>query len=309
MVLFSIVIPTYNRASFIEKAINSVLSQSYINWELIVVDDASTDHTMEVLSKYTDPRIHILSNEINRERSAARNKGIDFAQGEYICFLDSDDYYLPVHLETMHREILVQQHPIALLHSDVSVRSTDGLEIRQIHYAYDPIQNITESVLSNHIQPNSVAIHRSILAQFRFDLTLSVNEDVYLFAQISTVFPVIHIAELTVVWVIHTSNTKNMLNDYLTPQLFATQKIFRDPSITVSNRFKRNKYFELYSQLIYFHASNKKSILSISYFIKGLLISPLNRNNRTNLLNVIYHLPGGKWIKQIVQLFKNEYVK
>lgn len=303
MVLFSIVIPTYNRASFIEKAIDSVLSQSLNDWELIVVDDASTDHTMVLLAKYKDKRIRIIRNNTNLERSVSRNKGIEAASGEYICFLDSDDYYLPMHLETLHRELVKRDHPVALIHTDVSVRHINGLEIRQIKYTYDPIRNITELVLSNHIQPNSVAIHHRILKEFIFDPTLSVNEDVYLFAQISGRFPILHIAETTVAWVMHEGSTAHLLHDYLTPQLRATRKIFGDPGIAVSTIFKKQKYFELYSQLVYFYASNKRPILSIAYLLKGLGIAPFRKNNRTNFLNVIYHLPGGTWLKRLMQLF------
>ena len=305
MVLFSIVIPTYNRASFIKKAIDSVINQSYCNWELIVVDDASSDHTLDLLNEYNDDRIRVIKNAVNLERSASRNKGIAAAKGEYICFLDSDDYYLPEHLETLHHRIQSFHHPVALIHTDVSVRDVSGHEIRQINYIYSSIRSHTEWVLSHHIQPNSVAIHHTIFRQFKFDLSLSVNEDVYLFAQIASIFPILHVQQVTVAWVMHASNTTQQLHNHLTPQLLATRKIFSDSSIKLSNTFKRNKYFELYSQLVYFHASNKKPILAIGYFLRVILMKPLDRNNITNLLNVIYHLPGGRWVKKTMHLFNH----
>lgn len=303
MALFSIVIPTYNRVAFIKQAIDSVLTQTFEDWQLIVVDDASTDRTIDLLHTYTDPRIQIISNPQNLERSASRNKGIEVAKGEYICFLDSDDYYFPQHLKILHDQIKLLNHPVALIHTDVSVRDVHGHELREINYTYSSIRSKTEWVLSNHIQPNCVTIHHRILKQLRFDTALSVNEDVYLFAQIAAIFPILHISETTVAWVSHLSNTTNLLRDYITPQLQATKKIVGDSSIVVSRSFKKNKYFELYSQLVYFHASNKKSILSWKYFMKGVLIAPFNKGNQTNLLNVIYHLPGGKWIKKAMQLF------
>jgi glycosyltransferase involved in cell wall biosynthesis len=305
MVPFSIVIPTYNRAAFIKQAIDSVCGQTFQDWELIVVDDASTDHTSDLLNSYSDDRIVVLRNAVNMERSASRNKGIEAAKGTYICFLDSDDYYLPNHLEILHRQIESDHYPVALLHTNVSVRDVNGHELREINYSYNSIRSKTEWVLSNHIQPNSVAIHSSILRQFRFDAALSVNEDVYLFAQIVSEFPVIHIPKASVVWVHHLGNTTKTFHDYITPQLYATDKIFSDASIEVSSTFKRNKYFELYSQLVYFYAFNKKSILSWKYFIKGFLAAPGNKNNWNNLLNVIYHMPGGQWIKKTMQLFNH----
>jgi len=95
--LVSAVIPTYNRASVVTEAIDSILQQTYSRVEVIVVDDGSTDETREVLSKYGD-RITVIYQE-NSGPSAARNRGIAAAKGEFIGFLDSDDVWLPTKLE------------------------------------------------------------------------------------------------------------------------------------------------------------------------------------------------------------------
>src|SRR5690554_3168461 len=93
--LFSIVIPTFNRASYITKAIESVINQTINDWELIIIDDGSSDNTFEVIKPYLlDQRIKY-QYQINQERSIARNNAVKISLGEYICFLDSDDYYLP----------------------------------------------------------------------------------------------------------------------------------------------------------------------------------------------------------------------
>jgi len=94
----TVVIPTYNRARFIAEAIKSVLEQTFRDFELIVVDDGSTDDTAAVVSRFTDPRLRYVY-QTNQERSAARNHGIRLAQGEYVAFLDSDDVWLPAKLE------------------------------------------------------------------------------------------------------------------------------------------------------------------------------------------------------------------
>ena len=94
--IFSIIIPTYNRAHIILRAIESVKIQTFSNWELIIVDDGSTDHTEDTIRKIDDPRINYFKKN-HAERSAARNFGIAKAKGKYICFLDSDDYFLKDH--------------------------------------------------------------------------------------------------------------------------------------------------------------------------------------------------------------------
>ena len=89
----SVIIPTYNGAQYIKQAVDSVLAQTYDDYEIIVVDDGSTDDTAELLRPYGD-RITYLYQE-NRKLPAARNTGIRTARGQYLAFLDSDNLFLP----------------------------------------------------------------------------------------------------------------------------------------------------------------------------------------------------------------------
>lgn len=104
--LVSIVMPTYNRGYVIEKAILSAVSQTYNNWELIIVDDASTDETESVVAGIRDDRIRYVKNEINRGANFSRNRGCSLAKGDYLAFLDSDNYWEKEMLESQ-MEILV----------------------------------------------------------------------------------------------------------------------------------------------------------------------------------------------------------
>ncbi|WP_426595914.1 glycosyltransferase family 2 protein [Pectobacterium brasiliense] len=99
--LVSIIMPTYNSEHTLEESINSVLSQTYINWELIITDDCSDDLTQEILKKYSEyeKRIKFFVNEVNMGAGFSRNRSIDAAEGDYIAFLDSDDLWLPEKLE------------------------------------------------------------------------------------------------------------------------------------------------------------------------------------------------------------------
>lgn len=97
--LVSIVMPTYNRARLLNRAIQSVLNQTYTNFELIVVDDCSTDCTESVVKGFQDDRIRYIRHEKNQGAPIARNNGIKAAKGEYIAFQDSDDVWLPTKLE------------------------------------------------------------------------------------------------------------------------------------------------------------------------------------------------------------------
>ena len=97
--LVSIILPTYNRADFLPASLDSVFAQTYVNWEIILIDDGSTDNTVEVLKKYDQARIRYFHQE-NQGVSGARNYGISQCNGELIALLDSDDEWLPKKLET-----------------------------------------------------------------------------------------------------------------------------------------------------------------------------------------------------------------
>lgn len=114
--LVSVVIPTYNRADLVREAIQSVLDQTYQNFEIIVVDDGSTDGTEQVLAPYKDKIIYIYQE--NQGGAAARNTGINRAKGKYIAFLDSDDLWFPQKLEKQV-EILDKNQDISVVYSNI----------------------------------------------------------------------------------------------------------------------------------------------------------------------------------------------
>lgn len=106
--LISIIMPAYNAEKYILSSVESVISQTFKNWELIVIDDGSKDNTMEILKKIkdTDNRIRLIENETNMGVSLTRNRGIEIARSEWIAFLDSDDLWSPFKLE---KQLLIAQ--------------------------------------------------------------------------------------------------------------------------------------------------------------------------------------------------------
>lgn len=106
----SVIIPVYNREDTIHRAITSVLDQTYTNFELIVVNDGSTDNTLEVVRSFTDERLKILTQEENRGANAARNLGIKVSSGKYISFLDSDDKFHEDYLKEVIQKLKKQSN-------------------------------------------------------------------------------------------------------------------------------------------------------------------------------------------------------
>jgi len=114
MIRFSVILPLYNKANYVRKSIESILEQTYKEFEIVVVNDGSTDNSIEVVSQFDDSRIQIFTKE-NGGVSAARNYGIEKAQYEYIAFLDADDLWLPDYLETIKG--MIEQYPQAGLYA------------------------------------------------------------------------------------------------------------------------------------------------------------------------------------------------
>lgn len=105
--LVSIVVPVYNAERFIDETIQTVLNQTYTNWELILIDDKSTDDSVKLIMPYLkDKRISLLKNKVNSGAAISRNKGVDATKGRYIAFLDADDLWHP---EKLGRQVAFMQ--------------------------------------------------------------------------------------------------------------------------------------------------------------------------------------------------------
>ena len=106
--LVSIIMPSYNTERFIKDTIESVLAQSYTNWELIIVDDCSTDNTDAIVSPYlADERISYIKNDTNSGAAVSRNRALREAKGKWVAFLDSDDLLHPVALSVVRVHVCV----------------------------------------------------------------------------------------------------------------------------------------------------------------------------------------------------------
>jgi len=115
----SVIIPTYNRAHLVSRAIHSVLDQTYQDFELVVVDDGSTDNTYEVVKGFNDQRISYIRHQQNKGCAAARNTGINATRGEYIAFQDSDDEWLPRKLEKQMKFFSNAPDEVGVIYTDM----------------------------------------------------------------------------------------------------------------------------------------------------------------------------------------------
>ena len=184
----SVIIPTYNRAWVLEEAIDSVLAQDYTEFELIVVDDGSTDQTFDVLESYRND-IKVLSQK-NKGVSAARNRGIAEASGNFIAFLDSDDLWLSQKLSVQID--FFNQTPDALICQTEEVWIRNGFRVNPKKRHKKPSGMIFKpSLRLCLVSPSAVMIRRHLLDRVgRFDETLPACEDYDLWLRISCRFPI-----------------------------------------------------------------------------------------------------------------------
>lgn len=229
-ILFSIIIPSYNRAYILKRTLASVLNQTYTHFECIVVDDGSTDNTKELLSSYTDRRLRYVYQH-NAERSAARNNGIQHAQGEYICFLDSDDEYLPKHLETLHNAIQAAERKVALFFTHAE-QCADG-NCQQNPPALLADYNTIDYLLTFPIIPARVCISAEILKTIRFREDIVIVEDQVLWTTIALHFPIIQVEQCTVRYHLHDDNSVHWRKNCFTPRLHGLEKFFAQTDASI----------------------------------------------------------------------------
>ena len=161
--LISIITPTYNRADFIAEAVESVLAQTYPHFEFLIVDDGSIDHTDKVLEPYlNDERIRLFRQE-NQGQSVARNVALDEAQGEFICFLDSDNYWPAAKLEQQVR--IFEQFPTTdVLYGDNVIINEAGEELSRNNMA-----RYSGRIAPQMVKDNCVAMNTTMARRQCFD--------------------------------------------------------------------------------------------------------------------------------------------
>jgi glycosyltransferase involved in cell wall biosynthesis len=218
----SVIIPAYNHESYILDAVKSVLEQTWTDFELIIIDDGSTDRTLQVLEGIADPRIRLVRQE-NRGAAGTINRGIDLAQGQYIAILNSDDLYHPERLARMTQHL--DDHPeVMLVYSLVQPIEASGSPVQPTNHAAwqkwyeDALQQIRrdESSLQSLLKYNYVVSTSNIMMRRSFfDSHEAFNErltychDYELLLRVCKQYPVHGLQERLVHYRLHEGNTIN----------------------------------------------------------------------------------------------------
>jgi glycosyltransferase involved in cell wall biosynthesis len=193
----SVIIPAYNRAYIINEAIKSILSQTFTDFEVLIIDDGSSDTTQQVVRLVEDTRVKYFHKE-NGGVSSARNMGIANAAGEYIAFLDTDDLWPKNFIEVLMTK-LQENKNYGLAYCPTTETSPDGTMIRKQDTARCVSGHITKELFKNSfIWPMAVLIRKNILQNFCFDESLKTSDDNDAFLRLSVKAPFVFVPDIDV---------------------------------------------------------------------------------------------------------------
>jgi glycosyltransferase involved in cell wall biosynthesis len=274
-IFFSIIIPTYNRADFIKTTLESVLNQSYQNFEIMVVDDGSTDHTADIIQSISSDKIHYFQKK-NGERGAARNFGILKAQGDYITFLDSDDVLYPNHFAEATRLITENQNP-AIVHLGYEMKTPEGNILSQNNQRKG---NLNERLLDgNHLSCAGVFVKNEVIKAnlFNEDRAMAGSEDWELWLRLAAQFPIIYSNTITSAIINHENRSVlNIDEQKLVKRLYLVSEYLQKDATFIAKFGKKiniiTAHSDLYIALHLILANQKQKALK--YAFKAFKASP-----------------------------------
>lgn len=275
--LVSIITPVYNGQDFLDRSIKSVLAQTYENWELFLIDDGSSDNSVQIIENYLeDNRIKLLRNESNSGIPTTRNKGIENSTGEFIALLDQDDEWLPHKLEKQVSRFLEIDDSFGLIYSNVEVRTDQGILSDQ-KKEIEPeasIQSNLELMLSRNLitSPTAMVKRKALEEVGLFDESIRWGGDDYdLWIRIAHKFKFDYIDEVLCIRHEHQQNYSADKKRMMLKTIDLGEKYVKqfglEPSL--SRKLKSNQYYRYGIESI-----KKLRVLSgLSYVIKSLFIS------------------------------------
>lgn len=272
---FSVVIPTYNRSDFIGKTIKCFLNQSFKNFELLIIDDGSTDNTNQIIDQFSDSRIKYFKIK-NSERGAARNFGLRVSTGDYLNFFDSDDIAENFHLEEAKRIIEEFNYP-KVFHLNFKY-----LENGKPREKFEKITNINKQIFSGNILScNGVFIRKEIALENKFveDRRIAGSEDFLLWMRLAAQYEILHSKKITSYIVDHNERSQNQihLEKIKARKLLMLEYALKDTHIgNVKNKQINSLKASTYLYISLYAALAKKRIESLRFLKKAIKVDFLS---------------------------------
>lgn len=274
---FSIIIPTYNRANFIETAIISALNQDYKNFELIIVDDGSTDNTEEIIKTIKDPKIKYYK-ILNSERGAARNYGASIAKGEYVNFFDSDDVLYSNHLSEAF-DIITKNNKPEVVNINFDVRDGCG-KILTNSIPYKDDLNLSLVKKGNLLSCNGVFLRSDISLKHPFNANrnLSGSEDYELWLRLSSEYTIFYSNEISSSIINHDDRSVLQMNKEKLIIRFKTLVacMMENPNFVLKyGKYKNNILANNYTYIsLHIALTGKHKYDTLKYLFKAIIKRP-----------------------------------
>lgn len=271
----SVIIPAYNSDRFIRETIDSVLNQTYRDFELIVVDDGSSDRTADIISSYKDRLIYIRKE--NEGISTARNRGIEIARGEYLAFIDHDDIWFPEFLEEVVAE-LDKNKEARLCFANTYVMDGEKKRTRTLFDICPPHKGMVfeKLVKGNFIPVITTVIRREVFEEVGlFDPRYRIAEDWDIFLKISKRYPITFIDRPLAEYRIHEASFSRQRDLMLTEFIDIIGKYISSVDKRTSRvleTIRRRAQFDL--GIVYLNKSSRSK--SREYFLNSLKADPLS---------------------------------
>lgn len=200
----------YNAERYIRSAIDSVVHQTFSDWELLIVEDASTDATAEILSIYTDSRIRVVRNPINLGVAVSRQRALELASGEYVAVLDSDDLTSEQRLQVQVK-YLDQHSDVTLLGSAYQMINENGGIVATINVPTDPLEIRWKLLFGNCIGHSTVMFRREhVLELGGYDKGVKAGEDFDLWVRIAAQRRIVQLRSPLTQWRLHSMSLQNV---------------------------------------------------------------------------------------------------
>jgi glycosyltransferase involved in cell wall biosynthesis len=272
--LVSIIIPTYNYADFLPKAVQSCLGQSYKNVEVLVIDDGSTDETKGIIESYGNRIVYI--RQENSGVSSARNRGLKEAAGSLIAFLDADDYLTENAIE-IRLDAFLKKPSAGTVITETYSQKGSNISCKPRLKTDIMSDKFYEDLLMGRFPFGTCAalIRSHVAKQFRFPSGISNGEDVVYFLKIFFSAPVYYLKEPTAVTVWHGDSLRHNIEELKRQGVGLAQAIFDDPFYGGSiehlrKDFTANRHLELFRKL---YLNNEKK-LARGHYRKALSLKP-----------------------------------
>ena len=306
--LVSIIMPVYNKEKYLKKAINSILNQTFCNFELIIINDGSNDSSLEICQSFTDSRITLISTE-NEGVSSARNKGLKISKGRYVTFIDADDFVDKDYLKNLYNE----KFPMIIGGLKKVSKNDDFIEnIFPKNIGEHAVRWLSQSFYQEQLDTgiygyiSSKLIRRDILEKnnIKFDININLAEDYDFFLKVYSCIDKIYLSDSCLYYYVQeTDNSAILMNDskidffeQIKIQIKTKNFLIKNNAFSLENEklYSKRDCGYVYTILINNHLNNYKNfkiifhklkecvpyIMGKTNDLKGIIVFFYNRNYR-----------------------------